>query len=67
MRGNLLTIAQESLPPTLAFHALYTVCLVLPVARQPTIRMMRARAAMTPPKMMSSSLTIPILCSIQTT
>ena len=41
--------AQEIRPPTLDLHALYTLCLVAPVARQPTHSIIKPRAAMLAP------------------
>lgn len=43
------TTAQEIRPPTLDLHALYTLCLVAPVARQPTHSIIKPKAAILAP------------------
>lgn len=45
----ILTTAQEIRPPTLDLHARYTLCLVAPVARQPTHKIINPNAAMHAP------------------
>lgn len=54
---SLLTTAQEILPPTLALQAWYTLCLVAPVARNPTKRIIRPMAAMPAPSVVKTSWT----------
>lgn len=43
------TTAHEIRPPTRALHARYTLCLVAPVAKQPTNRIISPKAPMLAP------------------